>query len=280
MTGCKCTSDQECPPDEPCADWMCTGNLCKGTFFPDGHLLNTLQPGDCKKQVCQGGIPKQVDDTLDVPSEILGDCLESVCNGQTPSTKPNDADTPANTGCVTNSCSAGMVVVNNAQVGTSCMSGVCNAVGACVNCLLAAEWDQCKMKNMPGPCPVPKCGGELCAAKSECAGECIDGVCCNTTCTEECKSCNVMGSVGTCTNIPTYQEDDSYGMGLACTVAISGSVCNGVGTCLRIVNSPCTLDSQCFSGKCASMKCLGAAGEICNGNAQCVSMMCVMGACK
>ncbi len=48
--------------------------------------------------------------------------------------------------------------------------------------------------------------GSACSAGSQCtSANCVDGVCCNTTCgggVADCQACNLTGSVGTCTNAP------------------------------------------------------------------------------
>jgi RHS repeat-associated protein len=68
-----------------------------------------------------------------------------------------------------------------------------------------------------------------CMTDSQCSsGHCVDGVCCATTCSGTCMSCNVAGSVGTCAPKPTGTTcDDSN----ACT---TGETCQGgtqAGTC-------------------------------------------------
>ncbi len=311
MTPCKCSAKSDCPTDTFCATWACTMGQCVSTPQMEGMTADPLQPGDCQKRVCQGGSLKVVDDPMDTPTDVKGDCQAPVCNAGVPGTMTNDTDVPAmddmpgdckkpvcNGGtlgttpdimdvpaakdCTTYGCNPdGTASVANAKVGTACspmMNMVCDKLGMCVGCLDKPDWDNCNMP--PGSCIVSKCEGQSCTSKAECVNECADGVCCNTTCTEECKSCAVPGMVGTCTNIPSYQEDNNYGQGLTCDIVTAGSVCNGNGKCLRTANTPCTMDTQCFSAKCSFMKCLGAPGEICSSNAQCISLMCVMGACK
>lgn len=44
--------------------------------------------------------------------------------------------------------------------------------------------------------------GAVCTLGGECAsGNCIDGVCCNTTCTGQCEACDVAATKGTCTPV-------------------------------------------------------------------------------
>lgn len=312
MTPCKCSAKSDCPTDTFCATWACTMGQCVSTAMMEGMTADPLQPGDCQKIVCQGGSLKVVDDPMDTPTDVKGDCQDPVCNagvpgmlandndvptadamagdcmkpmcsGGVPGTAPDTQDIPPATACQVFGCNAdGSVAAGNAPTGTKCgavMDMACDNLGMCVACLPKVDYDKCKMNN-GGLCPVPKCEGQPCSSKAECVNECTDGVCCNTTCIDECKSCAVPGMVGTCTNIPRYQEDNNYGMGLACTQAVSGSVCDGAGKCLRTIDTTCMADAQCLSGKCSMLKCLGAPNELCSANAQCASMMCVLGTCK
>jgi hypothetical protein len=111
-------------------------------------------------------------------------------------------------------------------------------------------------------------------------------VCCDTACTDTCKSCTVGNMKGTCTNIPYYQEDPSYKDPVLMTPAsctnATGSVCNGAGACLKKVLKICGSDADCISGKCAmpALVCLGAKGEACSSGGACASGSCnAMGAC-
>lgn len=315
MTPCKCSSKTDCPVDSICATWECTMGQCVSTSMMEGMTADPLMPGDCLKKICQGGALKIVDDPMDTPTDIKGDCQDPVCNAGVPETMANDNDVPAmdavpgdckkpvcNGGmlgltpdtmdappadeCITYSCTAaGDVTPANAPVGTKCgpnMAMTCDKFGMCVACLPAGkdDYDKCKMNN-GGSCPVKLCLGEGASSAGDCQSQFIaDGVCCENACTGECKGCTVPGMVGKCTNVPTYIEDDQYGAGLACTIAISGSVCNGAGKCLRIVGTSCTMDTQCYSAKCMNSKCLGATGEICGIGGECLSGTCMMGVCK
>lgn len=311
MTPCKCDSKSDCPMDNFCATWECTMGECVSTSMMEGMTADPLMPGDCQKKICQGGALKVVDDPMDTPTDVKGDCQDPICNAGVPGTMNNDNDVPAMDmmlgDCKKPSCNGGMLVAvpdtmdippanecttysctaagepapANSKIGTPCgpnKTSACDKLGMCVGCLEKPDWDKC---NMPaGSCIVPKCEGQPCSMKSECKNECADGVCCDMACTEECKSCNLTGSVGKCTNISKYQEDDNYGANLTCDIMVAGAVCNGMGKCLRIVGTPCTMDAQCYSGKCMNLKCLGAVGEMCGSGMDCLSGTCMMGACK
>ncbi len=265
MTACKCESDDACPSDKQCIDWACdpTGE-CKSALNPEDMVVDTLEMKDCKKVVCKSGLPQTVADDTDKPADTPKDCKQPVCMGDVPGAKPDVNDVPDPMECVQFVCNiGGSSEPANAPLGTKCSIGACDGNGAC------------RVEN-----------GQTCANEAEClSGHCTDGVCCNTACTDECKSCSIMSMSGTCSNIPYYQEDPSYtptggGPSLMCNIAIAGSLCSGAGKCLRIAGTACTQNSQCISNSCTSMKCLGAIGELCTLPQQCVSGICMMGACK
>lgn len=314
MTACKCNSKADCPMDNFCSTWACTMGECIGTNGNEGMPFDPML-GDCKNKVCRSGIAKVENNDQDVPDDMtLGDCQKPACSMGVLGTTANDNDVPAMDNmpgdCMKPHCNAGkletIVDTNDIRKPTECtiygcnadgteapanapigqkscpiMEQACDKYGMCVGCLPAGkdDYEKCKMNN-GGVCPIPKCEGQPCTDKSECKDECTDGVCCDTTCMEACKSCSVPGSVGKCTNIPEYQEDDKYGTDLSCDIMVAGAVCNGMGKCLNIVGTPCTMDMQCYSGKCMNLKCLGAPGEMCGSGPVCASGVCMMGACK
>jgi hypothetical protein len=67
--------------------------------------------------------------------------------------------------------------------------------------------------------------GQVCMVGSECASTfCVDGVCCNSSCTGPCRKCSLPTTVGTCTNVPNGQDPDNE-----CTGGTG--FCNGAGAC-------------------------------------------------
>lgn len=298
-TACKCESDAACPSDKQCVDWACDPmGECKSTLKPDDMVVDTLEMKDCKKVVCKGGLSQTVADDTDKPDDILKDCKQPaclgdvpgtqpnatdkpddipkdckapVCVGDMPDTEPNDTDKPDPTGCTSYQCGDGMILPTDSPLNSACMmvggmAGVCDGKGTC------------KLAD-----------GKACQNAMECAsGNCADGVCCNTTCTDECKSCNQAGKAGMCTNIPYYQPDPSYevnGSPRKCEPMTNSAVCDGMGKCLKTVLAACTLGTQCISGVCATitmgLQCKGAKSEACFDKSECVSNTCnAMGACE
>ena len=94
--------------------------------------------------------------------------------------------------------------------------------------------------------------GSVCSDDAQCASQhCADGVCCNMACTETCKTCNLMGSVGSCINVPAYADDEN-----AMTMC-SGTTqsCDGQGICRREIGQPCATKNDCLGAECLNQVC-------------------------
>lgn len=256
---CVCSTDADCPNSTDCSTWSCdvANGICQETLVAQGTPIPTQMVGNCNKEVCdgQGGIAAEPDDMDVAPS-----------------------DNP----CMTNHCADGKSGPPTSEpVGTSCGNNlVCNGKGECSDCLSKMEKAAC-----PG-CSAKLCAGEACGADGDCStAHCADGVCCKSDCTGECMSCGIAGSLGTCTNVPYYQEDASYtdpvfmSPNVACETDFK---CNGNGKCLKIIGIGCAKNTDCISDNCAmpAKVCLGAAGESCFNPSQCASGTCKAGFCE
>ena len=162
-----------------------------------------------------------------------------------------------------------------------------------------------------------KTQGTLCGGASECgSGNCVDGVCCNTSCSGQCQACNVnAGGItpGTCTTIsgapvgtrPACTSDGSScggacdgtsatacaypGASTVCRAAsctsgtqTSAADCNGTGTC------PASATQACSPYVCGATACKIScsttsdcvAGDYCNSSGQCVPTIANGGICS
>lgn len=112
-----------------------------------------------------------------------------------------------------------------------------------------------------------KCGGH-----TECvSGNCVDGVCCNTACASSCSACDIAGSSGTCSVVPSGTPHGARSCG-------DYGLCTG-GAC----NVSCTADSDCASGRycdttghCKPKK---SSGYGCAAAKECANGFCVDGYC-
>ena len=111
--------------------------------------------------------------------------------------------------------------------------------------------------------------GTGCETSSDCgSGHCVDGVCCESTCSDTCYGCNDQGA---CEALPSGVED------LDASALCSGSnVCDGSGNCIddSILN-PCTENDECDSGFCVDNACCESACNI-----QCMSCGNAEGTCS
>jgi hypothetical protein len=237
-----CLDDSHCTPDLPNCD---TGpHVCVGADCMDGNQNGAETDTDCGGPVC-------------APCGPGDDCV-------------------AGTDCESGACGADMTC-ELAQPGTpcqgdsECQSDQC-AQGVCCMTACFADCMSCNVAGMAGTCvdvpsgsdPGNDCDGtETCDGKGACAeivgescsadmdclsGFCEQGVCCTTACTDNCHSCALTGSEGTCTDVPNGQDP-----GNDCTGA---EVCDGAGMCIK-----------------------GPNGAMCGAGAECTSTFCMDGVC-
>jgi hypothetical protein len=135
--------------------------------------------------------------------------------------------------------------------------------------------------------------GAACRQGSECdEGNCIDGLCCDSPCTELCAACNLPGSLGVCSAMasdPLCPEASCQGQSSECRPLANGQAavnceavgacrtsaectavpaalgtlcqrgtgtCDGQGACLvpdkNALGQPCVADSDCGEGHCVA----------------------------
>src|SRR5688572_15028691 len=135
--------------------------------------------------------------------------------------------------------------------------------------------------------------GAACSTSAECASQnCVDGVCCNTACTEVCAACNIAPNLGTCSAAPSdvacasiacsavsieCNPLDESGLSQNCASlgacksavecppepALEGTpceqdagTCDGDGACLvpskAALGQSCTIDDDCAEGHCVA----------------------------
>ena len=119
---------------------------------------------------------------------------------------------------------------------------------------------------------TPLANGEPCAEAARCmTTNCVDGVCCDTSCGNPMEACNVAGSVGTCT--PTLPPGDPCSDATQCD---SASCTDGV-----CCNNPCTGAMEACNvvgsvGMCVPTLPLG---DACTASTECESTFCADGVC-
>lgn len=183
------------------------GSICGGTC--DGTTRDSCgypTAGECRAGSCAGGVAT----------------LSATCDGSGTCPVEQEQD------CGTIACDS---------AGDVCDGACANDPGAC------ATSEYCSA----GICVTLRDSGIACGADNQCAGgNCVDGVCCNTECTEQCGACNVPGSLGTCSPV---------------TGGVVGGrpACSGSGTCAAACDGEdvraCAFpgsDTRCTTESCES----------------------------
>jgi len=136
---------------------------------------------------------------------------------------------------------------------------------------IEVDGDQLKLTELPCDSNGQSCSDDIYC----CSGNCVDGVCCNTLCGGQCESCNILGSEGSCVNIPQGQDPDNEcsASAIVCTNYLYGWSGN---RCTRYAgsspnNGTCNGAGACYSGS-ISDSCAGVGGTL----ATCGSAGCKM----
>ena len=235
-----------------CSDHL--GAVCNATGACVGCNFATDCPGsdtECQTRVCTAGMCSVMNtaDGTAVMGQKVGDCLKNVCSAGGIISVPDDNDIFVDgKQCTQDLCSGGMV--SNLPVtptGTTCNQNggkLCDASGACVQCLSNADCDT----SHDNACGKTQCLSGACTLVAENAGTVVAdntlGDCHSNQCdglgnispivddndlpanSSECVVAACMGGVSSLTNRPH---------GYSCTQN-GGRTCDGAGSCLLTVS--------------------------------------------
>lgn len=274
-----------CPVGTTCAPAACVNMACG--FMNAADLTpcttTTAMPGFCDMGMC---VPESCMDMMQNGDETDVDCGGTMCGGC-----PFMDNCLVDGDCDSNNCvgggagGAGGGGSGGAGVGTCdvCTNGGCPAMQFC---------DLTQALDINKICQPAKVNGIACTSQTgECVSTfCADGVCCDAACgtNPNCTACNLMGSMGTCTNQPVTDPE------MACTFnqsTCAAADCNTMGACDFLTTGTCATSctgnllttSTCNSmGMCAAGSAVACAGgytcqsgtacnTMCSSNAQCVT---------
>jgi len=229
---------QACANAGQCISGQCVDGVCCATAMcPDCQACNLSGNGTCSP--VPAGNKDGLCSTADKACDGLGVCKK--INGQS---------CAASADCVTDNCVDG-VCCNTACI-TPCQAcNVAGNIGICSNVPSGQDDGTCTGADVAcdGNGECKKELGQTCSSATEClVGKCVDGVCCNTDCTETCKACNLPNSLGLCTFVPENGKDP-----LTCNTSTVS--CNGAGECVKSLGEGCTTDMECSSKHCADGVC-------------------------
>jgi hypothetical protein len=224
-----------CPP-QGCQLRKLQGTACTAECVPDGMRTTCANGDGC----CPGGCTANNDN--DCQPRCGNGAVEagetcdpsSVCRMQSDACTSDANFVRTRSGNV-NSCTFRCTSVARTCSGTS--DGACPTSPMCAPCGASCGPGQdvdCKL-------PI----GAACTASSQCTIACVDGRCCESTCTGQCRSCAVIGMMGTCRPLASGFDTNS-------TPACSGNNTCANGSCLLGPGQPCTAGTQCASGTCTT----------------------------
>lgn len=227
--------DNECPGATNCngagacqqqlnGSACASGAECQSGFCVDGVCCNSACSGTC--QACNNAGSVGTCSNIAAGADPANECAgAAVCNGAGACKALNGSACSLNSECLSGFCVDG--VCCNAACTSPCQKcNLAGSVGFCSNIPAGQDPDnECAGSaacNGAGTCTLNN--GSACSSGAQCAsGFCVDGVCCNSSCTGLCKACNVAGSVGTCSNIVAGADPANECAGPA--------TCNGAGAC-------------------------------------------------
>jgi len=223
-TGARCDSGGQCQSGV-CADGVCCGTACSQRCFAC-NLAGSI--GDCKPVP-----PGEVRPGQCAAEPVAGCGLDGACDGQGGCRKY-----PKDTVCVAGTCSGDTELSARTCDGAgtcrpptmrSCSPNLCMGSSCGTRCTGDGDCQPGFFCDA-GACRTKHGVGEMCRRAVECgSGNCVDGVCCATACSEPCVFCAIPGSVGQCLPVPA--GDDPRGNCPANPVASCGhdGACDGKG---------------------------------------------------
>jgi MYXO-CTERM domain-containing protein len=263
-----CTLDSQCTSGDHCNAGVCTtgkddgaactaGSQCSSGSCVDGYCCNSSCSGQC--QACDvAGHLGACWPVNGAPHGTRTTCTSdgSACGGSCNGVVTNNCTYPGNlVSCRAASCTSG----------TATLAATCNGSGACplqtqscspyvcgaTACLGGCNGDEDCVAGQfcaGGVCTPKKDNSATCGADRECTSDkCVDGRCCNSSCSGQCQACDVAGHLGACWPV----GGSPHGTRTAC--ATDGTVCGG--SCNGFTTATCTYPDDhvsCRSASCTS----------------------------
>jgi len=309
--GDPCTLDTECSTSQ-CEDGVCCNRDCGGACRAcnlAGNVGTCIDHASGTDPEVGCGLCRVCDGSGTCTDAVNGTDPKNNCSAQTPNTCGRDGECDgagacrewaAGTVCIPQTCGSHVVT----------LPWTCNGSGACLGngifdcspyecvgtvcgtgCVGDGDCIAGYYCNGSSVC-VPKLSlGEVCTGGNECSsGNCVDGVCCNTTCGGSCQACDKPGNLGTCTNHAVNTDPDSECSGTCRSCNGSGACYNtssGLdpeGECTQTAQSTCGTTDFCDGAgdcsywpsgtQCVAQSCVGSVeypADLCNGSGTCVN---------
>jgi len=252
--GASCSSASECQqaPDGKayCAQGVCCNSSCSGAC----QACNlSSSPGRCSA-VANGTADKQCATKNVSTCGTNGTCRNGACDVYHTSNQCAAPSCSSATSSLAPAFCDGKGDACPSQTTVSCGAFTCDSTTGL--CRTSCDTDsQCVS---PNSCTNHSCGKKgnqaTCTSGAQCeSGNCVEGVCCNTSCSAAsggvCQSCKVANHVGTCTPVPAGGADPG-GRCLASDRTSCGldGVCDGTGKCEYWNTSTSCRNQSCPAG--------------------------------
>ena len=266
-----------------CVDGVCCETACAGTCNACASAKTGAANGLCRP-VTAGSDPDnecaadtQTSCGLDGVCDGAGACRKwingTACSSETCS---GSTDTPARTCDGTGTC--------RAATNVSCGNYVCGATSCKTSCLSNADCSTSTFCSSAGHCVSPQTNGASCTAGSQCAsGDCVDGVCCETTCAGLCNACagaKTGAADGLCRPVTAGTDPDSECAQDPATSCGHDGTCDGAGACrLYLAGSVCASETCSGSTDSPAQRCDGAGVCVTATPVSCAPYLCGAASC-
>ncbi|MGZ3419687.1 MAG: kelch repeat-containing protein [Polyangiales bacterium] len=182
--------------------------------------------------------------------------------------------------CSSGSCVEGHCCKSSSCAPYACTSGTCAT--SCTATADCAKGSYCDTTTKA--CVAQKTTGTACGGVDECSsGNCVDGYCCGSACTEQCAACDVVGHLGECFAV----KGVAHGSRTPCMTdtanVCASSVCDGLDK-TRCAGVPGT-ETTCRTASCVDG--VATAAATCSASAcpaavstSCLGYKCDTTACK
>ena len=220
--GTSCTSGGSCTSGN-CVEGVCCNSPCNTTCVSCLQSRSGQSDGTCAN-ITTGSDPKG-ECSPQSPSTCgrTGQCAGGACQLHPSGTACAAASCTGSTQTNQDTCDGSGTCVDGGSM--SCGGAYICSGGSCQSCSDGVQNGNETGVDCGGGPPCSGCpNGTPCGSPSECAtGNCVDGVCCATSCGGLCRRCDLSPNVGTCSFIPNGQDPDNECPG--------NNDCNGAGGC-------------------------------------------------
>ena len=300
-----CTVDGDCTSPNICNAGTCTLAPLGHTCTAAGACASGLcQQGVCCASTCSGTCAScALTGTLGTCTNIpAGTDPLNACTDATAATCSTDGTCDgsgkcrlyaAGTVCAAQSCSGSTFTPTRTCDGT----GVCKSVSSSLCTPYACDTTNnvCKTKctattdcASPNTCNATtmSCGllstGSTCTADAMCnSGHCAQSVCCATTCTANCSSCAIAGSLGTCIAVPAGQDPLNQCTDATAATCGTNGFCDGSGACQKYASGTTCIAQSCATSTYHPASTCNTAGTcVTPATSSCTPFICGPNACE